>query len=527
MIEKMHAVPLSADLLEQLYYYALRKTGSKVEAEDLAQDIAVQALGSLANGSRPVNIDRWLWGIARNRYAHWAKLKRRRHAADGGPDALDLAADDRPTAEERLVRADERAALRRELSLLAAGYREIIVAYYYEGRRIADIAAKLGLPEGTVKRRLHDCRLNIREGIEMAREVGRRSFKAEEVYFSKSGSDGKDGSPWNRIGRLIPKNILLAAFRNPMTLEELCLELGVAMPYMEEEVRLLTDVTLLKEVAKGKFETDFIIVDKAMQRDIFRIVEEAGARFAPPLIALLEDVMPELQRNRQWDSQFLLWTLIPMAVDYTAGNVRLSNGWSGSYTPRPHDGRWDIVGYEQCELPYSSTTGHNGSGNERETMWCYKLGLHGLWERAGELTDHETAVLASAIRSGRRRSELGSVEQGVIGSLAARGFLADHPDTIEPLFPVFTREDARRLRQYDSHPAMQMLRSAADECYHAIYAVIGRDCPERLAEQRKVVAGEYMYTLRMQCLRYALDHGHITVPVQPERSTIAMYMTLN
>ncbi|REK56092.1 MAG: hypothetical protein C6W55_07815 [Thermobacillus sp.] len=517
--------------LEKLYYFALRKTGSRHEAEDLAQEIAVQALASLAGGSRPADFDRWLWAVARNRYARWAKERRRRSADVHDERVLSAQTDDSPSAEASLVRAGEIAALRRELALLTAEYRDIVVAYYFAGERIADIAARLGVPEGTVKRRLHDCRKTIREGIEMARETGVRSFKAEQVDFSKSGANGRDGSPWSLINRLIPKNILLAAYRNPMTLEELSLELGVAMPYMEEEVRLLTEGTLLREVAKGRYETDFIILDKDTRLAIFRKLEETGRTFAPLLIELLDAAIEDVQRaiGQRFERGFLLWTLIPLAVDSIAAETHRGGGVPDyhAYTLRPHGGRWEIVGYEKCDLPYNLFIGHNGSGEGRGIMFHYKLGLPGLWDRAGELNHFETRVLADAIRAGAAQENLSRVEAGVIRNLIERGFLADHPERIIPNFPVFRREHREALRSYKEHPAYIRLLDIMNGLYRDVHHLIGQGCPARLAEQLKYVSGAQLYDMRMICLRHALAEGHIAEPEQPERSTIAMYLDLD
>jgi RNA polymerase sigma factor (sigma-70 family) len=519
---------LGRDVLEKLYYFALRKTGSRHEAEDLAQEIAVQALAGLAGGSRPNDFDRWLWAVARNRYARWAKEKRRRSAFVHDEQILSAQSDDEPSAEASLVRDEELAALRRELALLTKDYREIVVAYYFAGERIADIAARLGVPEGTVKRRLHDCRKSIREGIEMAKEPGVRSFRAEEVKFSKSGRDGRDGSPWNLINRLIPKNILLAAYRNPMTLEELSLELGVAMPYMEEEVRLLTEGTLLREVAKGRFETDFIILDKEMQIEKFHKSEEYGKAFAPLLIEFLDSVLEDVQRiiGQRFERGFLLWTLIPLTVDAIARDVHRLNGVPESRTSRPNDGQWDIVGYEKCELPHSHFVGHNGDGDETGSMWHYKLSLPGLWDRAGELNPFEIRVLTDAIRAGLTRDRLGRVEAGVIDSLVSRGFLADDPKRIVPNFPVFRREDYERLKSWKDSSAYAGLMDIMNEYYRYMYDRIGRGCPARLTEQLKFVTGEQLWSMRMISLRHALAEGHIAAPEHPERSTIAMFMML-
>jgi RNA polymerase sigma-70 factor, ECF subfamily len=41
------------------------------------------------------------------------------------------------------------------LSALSVEHRAVISAAYFEGRSVADIAARFGIPEGTVKSRLH------------------------------------------------------------------------------------------------------------------------------------------------------------------------------------------------------------------------------------------------------------------------------------------------------------------------------------------------------------------------------------
>ncbi|WP_317969921.1 RNA polymerase sigma factor [Paenibacillus sp. CCS19] len=523
------AAAIGHDYLEKLYYFSLKKTGSRTEAEDLAQDIASQALLSLANGSRPDDLGRWIWTIARNRYSRWAKEKKRRSATVLGDEPLAAVADEGATAEEQLLLRENLALLRRELSLLASGYREIVVAYYFDGERIGTIARRLGLPEGTVKRKLHECRTNMREGIEMAREVGVRSFKAENIWFSKSGKDGDDGSPWKLIQRLIPKNILLAAYRNPLSLEELCLELGISMPYMEEEVKLLVDCTLLKEVSKGRFETDFIIVDKDMQREIFQLAEETAVDLSPKLIEMLDKAIPELEQllEHQWDRGFLLWTLIPMAVDFVALDVQHANGVSDGYTKRPHDGHWDIVGYEEFHSSYSMSSGNNNAVNGPARMSFYKIGgTQDIWDRAGEMSSHEVSVLASIIQTNRKLSALGTVEQEVVRKLADRSFIKLQEDAIIPSFLVLRQEQFVQVKHLADLPIYTQLQEIMDRFYKSVYAVIGRDVPARLNEQLKFVSGQFLYNMRTMGWRHALEQGDITLPDEPKKSTIAMYMML-
>ena len=101
----------------------------------------------------------------------------------------------------------------------------------------------------------------------MAQEFGKLSYKPEDISFICNGLFGANGEPWSFLSRALCKNILLAAYRTPSTAEELSMELGVALPYMEEELRALVDATLMKK--KGdKYETNFFIASAAAQEKI-------------------------------------------------------------------------------------------------------------------------------------------------------------------------------------------------------------------------------------------------------------------
>ena len=65
--------------MEKLFYFCLKKTGNHTEAEDLTQDIALQIVTALNKGTIPTSFSAWVWQIARNRYALWAKKKNSRN----------------------------------------------------------------------------------------------------------------------------------------------------------------------------------------------------------------------------------------------------------------------------------------------------------------------------------------------------------------------------------------------------------------------------------------------------------------
>ena len=255
------------EYMGKIYYYCLRKTGDSHEAEDLASDITVQVLTALHGGVNPQSFPAWVWQIARNRYALWAKTKHRRTECVSYVDPDDPETEhiltaggynQAPSVSEEYIHSEEMATLRRELAFLGRDYREIVVAYYIEDRSVSDIAASLGQPEGTIKSRLFRSRNLLKEGMKMSRDFGPKSYKPENMCFASSGSQ-PSGLPWSAVRRALPKNILLEASNNPSTAEELSVAVGVAMPYMEEEIALLTDAGLLKQIG-NRYVTNFFIM---------------------------------------------------------------------------------------------------------------------------------------------------------------------------------------------------------------------------------------------------------------------------
>lgn len=135
----------------QLVNLAWRFCRDRMMAEDMAQEAFVKAFRALHTFRGESAFSTWLTAIAMNTYRsclrdrppHAAEVDLARTAA-GGPDAL-------ATLAER-----ERAEmLRASLLTLPPRYREPLVLYYFHEMDLAETARVLGIPEGTVKARLH------------------------------------------------------------------------------------------------------------------------------------------------------------------------------------------------------------------------------------------------------------------------------------------------------------------------------------------------------------------------------------
>jgi RNA polymerase sigma-70 factor (ECF subfamily) len=157
-----HFVDLCRRLGPAVHAYLSRRVGRQ-GADDLFGEVWLRAFRARATydphqgGAGP-----WLYGIARNTLrAHW------RDAGRAGPA---LSAVDRPDpwddADVRLDAQSQRAILRRGLLLLSPEDREVLLLVAWERLTPAEIAVTLGIPQGTVRSRLHRARQILRHNID-------------------------------------------------------------------------------------------------------------------------------------------------------------------------------------------------------------------------------------------------------------------------------------------------------------------------------------------------------------------------
>lgn len=219
--------------------------------------------------------------------------------------------------------------------------------YYVHGRRISEIADKMNIPEGTVKTRLFRARQKLKEGMNMAREFGKRSYNPEELSFSSSGNQ-PSGLPWSAVRRKIPVNILCEANNNPSTIEELAIELGIAVPYMEEEVSLLEESELLRKIDGDKYITSFFIAPKECIEEVNALCEDFAYdnykkfwQVASDFVAgHYAEFIGESTMSEQDATMFFFMKLADKVKATSDGTV-----WNRF--KRKDGGNWGFIGYEQ------------------------------------------------------------------------------------------------------------------------------------------------------------------------------------
>lgn len=143
----------------------LRLAGDRERAEGLTQDTFVKAWSALGGYGGQAPLGAWLGRIAVNRWRdQWRTDKRaQRWLVDtGGEDRWDQvdarAAGHREGATPLLTGVD----LERMIARLPAGARTVFVLHEVEGYPQAEVAALLGVGEGTIKSQMHRARRLLR-----------------------------------------------------------------------------------------------------------------------------------------------------------------------------------------------------------------------------------------------------------------------------------------------------------------------------------------------------------------------------
>jgi RNA polymerase sigma-70 factor, ECF subfamily len=138
------------------------RTSSRDLAEEALQDTFLAAWRGARSYHGTGEVPAWLWGIARRRLV---SLARRQPRAVLSLDAAAERVDPAAGPEEAALGQDASARIRRAITHLPAEQRAAITAVVYQGNSIQQAAQAAGVPEGTLKSRLHRARLRIHQEL--------------------------------------------------------------------------------------------------------------------------------------------------------------------------------------------------------------------------------------------------------------------------------------------------------------------------------------------------------------------------
>ncbi len=249
--------------MQKIYLYCVKKLENTAVAEDVASDIILELLRSYSGIQNDEAVYGYMWSVANNLCKnYWRRSAKESYTEI--PD--DFAGACCFSPEESYVREEEIMLLRRELSLLREKYRQVMISYYISGRSCEEIANKYNLSVSNVKQCLFEGRKKLKEGMDMVREYGELSYAPEKFTMNFWGNSSS--GYWELFERKLPGNLIIAAYDSPKTLEELSLEMGVGVPYLEDEIAILEKMGLL--VRKGKtYQSNMVLYDEQWRKTVY------------------------------------------------------------------------------------------------------------------------------------------------------------------------------------------------------------------------------------------------------------------
>jgi RNA polymerase sigma-70 factor, ECF subfamily len=130
---------------------AYRFCGDRGRAEEMAQEAFLRAYRGLESYRGDAAFSTWLFALATNLYrSELRRIPQRTVALDEAPEPADPV-----SITSAYERRDRDLAVRRAVLALPAKYRETMLLFYFHEMDVSAAAQSLGLPEGTVKARLH------------------------------------------------------------------------------------------------------------------------------------------------------------------------------------------------------------------------------------------------------------------------------------------------------------------------------------------------------------------------------------
>ena len=147
-----------------VYATALRRLGNHAEAQELTQEVFVQALRKLDQLRTPEAFSGWLRSItvrmAINRATRGGPL------LSTEPETLEATCVETETPLSSALTRERNRQVRAGLGRLGALDRATLVAFYVKGRSLIEMSNEFDSPVGTIKRRLHVARKRLAKELE-------------------------------------------------------------------------------------------------------------------------------------------------------------------------------------------------------------------------------------------------------------------------------------------------------------------------------------------------------------------------
>ena len=302
--------------------YACTRARNAAEADEVVSDTVLSWMQDLRAGKTIENLPGYLRTVFERRLCDYQRRCYRREVefSDDGTILNRIPDDSNPDQWGQSVKEAE--VVRKAIGRLAAIYREVVYRHYMKGQGVEEIARALGVPVGTVKSRLSDGRGQMKETITRALREGSEpssvkvageamevtkntvtadtrpysevSYAPKKVTVSIWGNISRKNEPFCYMDSLVAQNILVLAYKKPISIRNLSDALGIPTPYVEHEVDILLKGEMMGRTPGGLVYTRIFMQTEEDSFGDVEAQETLAAEIAPIMWRMMEEGLASL-----------------------------------------------------------------------------------------------------------------------------------------------------------------------------------------------------------------------------------------
>ena len=547
--ERLYA-RITDEYFAKILNWAVRKTGSREDGEDLAQEVFLQVFIAASRQEAIEKTENFVWKIAHFTWCNHVRTLVRRGACelpDTLPDKTDFAHD---YAENSALQA-ELARMRRKIANLSKLQREAMILHYLDGLSIRETAAKLNIAESAVLWHLFDARGKIRKELETMTNENSRVYRPGRLFLSASGDVPQDPDTGKVNDSLLRQNICLLCSKEGKTPDELAELTGIPKPYIEHDLEWLTERGFLDPEGR-RFQTSFIIMDQRYfgYRREFYLKRKS---FIKKIIDYLWENESKIRGIGFYGSDFpsdrLMWSIITLFLSYVSRNsalfLRLKN--RNNCKIRTDGGRYYVMAIDRSGIGRSDSQTMDITGFYDKSGWedfygicsdsCeddapyggaesyYWLGVYNFAARdyrpaivtgGNKIQKLLHRVYCAVIEPGFDHNSLNADEKEKLAEAVESGLIIKNKNTYKPNFVIFTKPQLTQLQTNIFTPFLPMIEPDFIEMQKQFNKAHRSDFPK--AGQDNIDHHTYidLWMFGIFTLMFAAEEKKILLPDTPE-----------
>ena len=305
--------------------WAVKKTGSRPDGEDLAQEVLLQIFNAVLRQDRIEKLEHFIWKVAHYVWCNYA-----RELTNSNLEVLDEAISDGKDFTGDLADYEalnlELARMRRKIANLSFVQREAMILHYLDGLPVAEVAKRLETTESAITWHLFDARKKIKKEFDCMKDINSHVYRPGRLSLGGSGMMPANPDT-NKVNEsLIKQNLCLLCYKDGKTLDELAELTGIPKPYLEFDLEWLVRREFLSLNGR-KYNTTFPIVSQKHFQNRGALYQSTRKEYIDRIIEYLWDNEEKIRSINFYGSDFpiekLMWSIIMMFTSYVSRNSEL------------------------------------------------------------------------------------------------------------------------------------------------------------------------------------------------------------